>query len=235
MQKIKQKRKKAIIQNPNTRIERLLLARGADVSPWRMFKIMAEFVSGFEFLRKYKKAASIFGSARLGFKNEIYREAEKLAYYLAKDGFTIITGGGPGVMEAANKGAFAAGGRSVGLNIKGVEDFERKNQFVQEAEAFKYFFVRKVMLEFASQVYVFFPGGFGTLDELFEMITLVQTKKIPAIPIILVNKEYWKPLLDWIREQMYEKNKAISAEDMSLYHLVSDADDARRIIKKLLK
>lgn len=196
---------------------------------------MAEFVTGFDFLRKYKKAVSIFGTARCEFKDTIYRNAENLARRLARDGFAIITGGGPGVMEAANKGAYDAGGKSVGLNIKGVEDFERRNQFVQEAEAFKYFFTRKVMLEIASQVYVFFPGGFGTLDELFEMITLVQTKKISPIPIILVDKEYWTPLLQWINGTLLKKNKAISPEDTRIYHLVDSADEAHRLIKKLLK
>lgn len=217
------------------RIEQLLEVHAKEISTWRIFKIMAEFVTGFDFLRKYKKAASIFGTARCEFKSEVYREAEKLARMLAKDGFAIVTGGGPGVMEAANKGAYEAGGKSVGINIKGVEDFERRNQFVQEAEAFKYFFTRKVMLEIASQVYIFFPGGFGTLDELFEMITLVQTKKISPIPIVLVNKEYWAPLLSWINITLLKKNKAISPEDTRIYHLVDSANEAYVLIKQLLK
>lgn len=217
------------------RIEKLLEIHTKEIPTWRIFKIMAEFVTGFDFLRKYKKAISIFGTARCEFKDTIYRDAENLARRLAKDGFAIITGGGPGVMEAANKGAYEAGGKSVGLNIKGVEDFERRNQFVQEAEAFKYFFTRKVMLEIASQAYIFFPGGFGTLDELFEMITLVQTKKISPIPIILVDKEYWAPLVQWIEMYLWKKNKAISEEDMRIYHLVDSADEAHILIKKLLK
>lgn len=217
------------------RIEKILETHAKEVSAWRIFKIMAEFVAGFDFLRKYKKAVSIFGTARCEFRSEIYREAEKLARLLARDGFAIITGGGPGVMEAANKGAYEAEGTSVGLNIKGVEDFERRNQYVQEAEAFKYFFTRKVMLEIASQAYVFFPGGFGTLDELFEMITLVQTKKIGQIPIVLVDREYWAPLLRWIDETLLKKNKAISPEDTRIYHLVDTADEAYFLIKKLLK
>lgn len=217
------------------RIEQLLEVHAKEISTWRIFKIMAEFVTGFDFLRKYKKAASIFGAARCEFKSGVYREAEKLARLLARDGFAIITGGGPGVMEAANKGAHEAGGKSVGINIKGVMDFERRNPYVQEAEAFKYFFTRKVMLEIASQVYIFFPGGFGTLDELFEMITLVQTKKISPIPIILVDKEYWTPLLQWIDQTLLRKNKAISPEDTRIYHLVDSADEAHRLIKKLVK
>lgn len=206
-----------------------------EVSTWRIFKIMAEFIMGFDFLRKYKKAVSIFGTARCGFQDEIYREAEKLARMLARSGFAVITGGGPGVMEAANKGAYEAGGASVGLNIKGVGDSERRNSFVQESEAFKYFFTRKVMLEIASQAYVFFPGGFGTMDELFEMITLVQTKKISPIPVILVNTKFWLPLLQWIEESLWKKNGAISKEDMRIYHLVNNADEAYSLIKKLLK
>lgn len=235
MAKISSSRPKRNHLSATRRIEQLLEIHTKEISTWRIFKIMAEFVTGFDFLRKYKKAVSIFGTARCEFKDEIYRDAENLARRLARDGFAIITGGGPGVMEAANKGAYEAGGKSVGLNIKGVEDFERRNQFVQEAEAFKYFFTRKVMLEIASQVYVFFPGGFGTLDELFEMITLVQTKKISPIPIILVNKEYWTPLVRWIEMYLWKKNKAISEEDMRIYHLVDSADEAYVLIKQLLK
>jgi uncharacterized protein (TIGR00730 family) len=208
-----------------------------EIEPWRVFKIMAEFVMGYEFINKHDKAVTFFGTARHGFDSEVYQEARKLAFKMSKDGYSVITGGGPGVMEAANHGAFEAGGCSVGLNIKlsGDADTERRNQYVKEAEAFSYFFVRKVMLSFASQVYVYFPGGFGTLDELFEIITLVQTKKIPAIPIILVNKKYWQPLLDWIEEVIYKENKAINKEDMELYHLVDNADEAFKLLKKLTK
>jgi uncharacterized protein (TIGR00730 family) len=199
---------------------------------WRILKIQSEFVKGHDFLSRFDKAASIFGSARLGFNSEVYQEAEKLAYMLAEREFAVFTGGGPGVMEAANKGAREAGGRSVGININlpahGVT--ERRNPYITDAESFDFFFSRKVILSFASQVYIFFPGGFGTLDELFEMLTLIQTKKTSPIPVILVNREYWQPLLDWIRGVVWGKNRAISEDDMELYHLVDTAEEACRLI-----
>jgi uncharacterized protein (TIGR00730 family) len=206
-----------------------------EIETWRIFKIMAEFVSGFEFIGKYKKAVTFFGSARSGFGDKVYQEVTKLAHDLSKDGFAVISGGGPGVMEAANRGAYEAGGKSVGINIKLVNGVgtERRNKYVKEAESFEYFFIRKTMLSFASQVYIFFPGGFGTLDELFEIITLIQTKKIKPIPVILVNKEYWLPLLDWIDKTIYRDNKAIDKDDIDIYHLVDNADEAFKIIKKL--
>lgn len=195
---------------------------------WRILKIQSEFVKGHDFLSRFDKAASIFGSARLGFNSEVYQEAEKLAYMLAEKNFAVFTGGGPGIMEAANKGAHDAGGRSVGININlpdhGVT--ERRNPYITDAESFDFFFTRKVILSFASQVYIFFPGGFGTLDELFEMLTLIQTKKTSPIPVILVNKEYWQPLLDWIRGVVWGKNRAIAEDDMKLFHLVDTAEEA---------
>lgn len=195
---------------------------------WRILKIQSEFVKGHDFLTRFDKAASIFGSARFGFDNEVYKEAERLAYKLAEKDFAVFTGGGPGIMEAANKGANEAGGRSVGININLPEHgfTERRNPYITDAESFDFFFSRKVILSFASQVYIFFPGGFGTLDELFEMLTLIQTKKTSKIPVILVNKEYWQPLLDWIRGVVWGKNRAIAEEDMELFHLVDTADEA---------
>lgn len=205
-----------------------------DVSPWRIFKIMAEFVEGFEFLKKYKLAATIFGSARMGFDHDIYKEATRLAHKLSKKGFAIITGGGPGIMEAANKGAYEAGGTSAGINIQLPKE-QRTNGYVKESAAFHYFFTRKVMLSFASEVYIYFPGGFGTLDEFFEIITLVQTKKVKSIPVVLVNREYWTPLLAWIERDVFKKNHAIDKEDMKIYHLVDTADEAYDLILTLMK
>lgn len=205
-----------------------------EVSSWTIMKIMGEFTQGFDFLKRFKKSASIMGSARVGFDHGIYQEATELGFKLAQSGFAVITGGGPGIMEAANKGAFEAGGRSAGINIRLATE-QRTNQYVQESESFTFFFTRKVMLETGASVYIFFPGGFGTLDEFFEMITLIQTHKIRPVPVILVNKEFWTPLLAWIKTTIYEKNKAINEHDMNIYHLVDTAEEAYETIKKLSK
>lgn len=222
----------ALRDTTTSRVNQILGIHDDEISTWRIFKIMAEFVEGFEFLKKYDKAVTFFGSARAGFDHEVYREARELAYIFAEEGYAVITGGGPGVMEAANQGAVEANGRSVGLNIK-LPFEQRINPYVREFETFYYFFTRKVMLSLASSVYLFFPGGFGTLDEFFELVTLIQTKKIPTVPIVLVNKEHWEPLLDWIEKVIYEKNHAISKEDMDIYHLVDTAQEAYAYVKSL--
>lgn len=205
---------------------------------WRILNIQSEFVRGHDFLKNYDRAVTIFGSARMGFDAEVYREAEELAAYLAQDGFAVFTGGGPGIMEAANKGAKSVGGRSVGININlpGNDRMtERRNEYVTESESFDFFFSRKVILSFASQFYIAFPGGFGTLDELFEMLTLVQTGKTTPIPIILINKEFWSPLIDWITHTVLEKNNAISKSDLDLIHLFDSAEEARAFIHKSME
>lgn len=205
---------------------------------WRILTIQSEFVKGHDFLKQFDKAVSIFGSARMGFGDEVYREAEAFGAAMAKAGFAVFTGGGPGVMEAGNKGAKLAGGRSVGININlpGKDGAtERRNEFITEAESFDYFFSRKVILSFASQFYAFFPGGFGTLDELFEMLTLVQTGKTSRIPIVLVNKEYWTPLIDWIKSTVYEKNNAISEKDLDLFTVVDTAEEAIAYIEQCVE
>ncbi|MDP3794977.1 MAG: TIGR00730 family Rossman fold protein [bacterium] len=203
------------------------------VAPWRIFMIMSEFVEGFEFLRQYQKAVTFFGSARCNLSDPVAIEATKLASALAGEGYAIITGGGPGIMAAANKGASDAGGKSVGLNIK-LKQEQRTNSFVKESIAFHYFFTRKVMLSFASEMYVFFPGGFGTLDEFFEIVTLVQTEKISRVPVILVGKSYWQPLINWIEMGVYGHYKAIAKGDMEIYHLVDSAQEAMEKIKQLI-
>ncbi|WP_347275519.1 TIGR00730 family Rossman fold protein [Candidatus Kuenenia sp.] len=218
---------------PGHRIAGVMEDHDKEISSWRIFKIIGEFVNGYEFLKKYKLAASIFGTSRLGFNDNVYKDAQRLGYKLAERGFAVITGGGPGVMEAANKGAYEAGGRSVGINIK-LPHEQKTNKYVKESIDFNYFFVRKLMLSFASEIYIFFPGGFGTLDELFEMVTLIQTKKSKPIPIILINKQFWKPLLDWIENIIYKENHAIYKKDLDILHLVDTADDAFLLIKKLI-
>ena len=192
---------------------------------------MAEFVDGFQFLADFKKTVTFFGSARFDEKNKWYAEARKLASLLAQENIGVISGGGPGIMEAANRGAAEAGGDSIGLNIK-LPYEQRINPWVKKAIAFHYFFVRKVMLSYSAQAYVFFPGGFGTLDEVFEIITLIQTKKVSGtIPVILVGKEFWQPICEWIDEALYQKFATIDKEDMSLYRLVDTAEEALAVAK----
>ena len=216
------------------RVREALSEHMQEEESWRIFKVLSEFVQGFELLQRYERAVTFFGTSRCAGNNKMYKEATKLAKNLSKKGFAIITGGGPGIMEAANKGAYEAKGASVGLNIQLPEE-QRRNKYVKDGEAFHYFFTRKVMLAFASEVYIFFPGGFGTLDEFFEITTLVQTEKIKPIPIILVGKEYWTPLQKFIEEVAYKKNKAIDKEDMKIYQIVDNADEALELIDKLEK
>ncbi len=209
----------------------LLDTNGDAIESWRVFRIMSEFVTGFELLRSYGLAATIFGSARIRPGEKNYKEAEELAAQLAKKGFAIITGGGGGIMEAANVGAFKVGGESVGLNIE-LPNEQKLNPYTTESQQFDFFFSRKVMLSFASEVYIYFPGGFGTLDELFELITLIQTKKIEPIPIVLYGKDFWRPFLDLIEKKLLKDYKTISKEDMDLFHLVDSVDEAVKYIAK---
>lgn len=195
------------------------------VQSWRVFRIMSEFVDGFDTLRKYSTAATFFGSARLRPNDPIYKDAETLAAMLARHGFTIITGGGPGIMEAANVGAFKVGGKSVGLNIQ-LPTEQKLNPYVTESKQFHFFFSRKVMLSFASEVYIYFPGGFGTLDELFEIVTLIQTKKISKIPIVLYGREFWTPLIAFMKETLIKKYETIDADDLTMFEIVDSIDEA---------
>lgn len=207
----------------------LLDANDDAVQSWRTFRIMSEFVQGFELLRRHGLAASIFGGARYATGDDTYKEAEDLGAMLAKSGFAIITGGGPGVMEAANVGAFKVGGQSVGLNIK-LPMEQKLNPYVTDTETFHFFFSRKVMLSFASEVYIYFPGGFGTMDEFFELVTLIQTKKISRIPIVLVDKAYWTPLIEWFKQTMLRDYKTIHKEDLDIFHLVDTPQEAYEYI-----
>lgn len=197
---------------------------------WAIFKIMAEFVEAFEKLAKIGPCVTIFGSARTSENHSYYQLAEEIAFRITKEGYGVITGGGPGIMEAANKGAQRGGGKSVGLNIE--LPFEQEsNPFIDKDKllTFDYFFVRKVMFMKYAQGFVVLPGGFGTLDELFEALTLIQTKKIAKFPIVLVGKSYWQGLFEWIKDVMLiEKN--INVDDLNIFHIVESAEDAIQII-----
>ncbi|MBU0646175.1 TIGR00730 family Rossman fold protein [Patescibacteria group bacterium] len=197
---------------------------------WRIFRIMSEFVEGFQFLSQSEKEVTIFGSARFKQFNKWYREARKLGQLLAQGGFTVVTGGGPGIMEAANRGAGEKGGVSIGLNIQ-LPAEQRINKYVNRGRGFHYFFTRKVMLAASAQAYVFFPGGFGTLDELFEMIVLIQTKKAQRVPIVLVGHEFWDPLTDWIDQMLVKTQKTVSRQDCQIYTVVNTAKQAYDLIK----
>lgn len=206
--------------------------RFTDNINWRIFRIMAEFVEGFEFLSDLKREVTFFGSARVLPEHPYYKAARKLAGKLAKVGFTVITGGGPGIMEAGNRGAFETGGNSVGLDIA-LPTEQRRNPYVNHSKGFHYFFTRKVMLSASAQAYVFFPGGFGTFDELFEVITLIQTGKMSdQVPVILFGKDYWEGLIDWIKRVMMEKNRFIEPFELGIINLVDSVDEAYDIIKK---
>lgn len=197
---------------------------------WALFKIMGEFVKGYEKLNKIGPCVSVFGSARLSPESNYYQLAEEIAKEITDCGYGVITGGGPGIMEAANKGAHDNGGCSVGINI--TLPFEQvSNKYIDHDKNinFDYFFIRKVMLVKYSQGFVVMPGGFGTLDELFEAITLIQTLKINTFPIILVGTEYWSGLLDWIKNTLIEE-KMISPEDINLFHVVDSAKEVMKIL-----
>ncbi len=194
---------------------------------WAVFKIVAEFVEGFEKMSRIGPCVSIFGSARTPADNSFFALAEDIAYKLTQSGYGVITGGGPGVMEAANKGAKKGGGRSVGLNID-LPHEQGANQYIDRDKliTFSHFFVRKVMFVKYAQGFIVLPGGFGTLDELFEAITLIQTEKIGKFPIILVGKNYWQGLLNWIKNVMVEKDSYINPLDMDLFSVVDTSAEA---------
>jgi len=200
---------------------------------WQIFKIMSEFVEGFEKMSRIGPCVSVFGSARTKMNNKYYKLAEEISFKLTREGYGVITGGGPGIMEAANKGAKAGGGKSVGLNI--TLPFEQSsNSFVDSDKniSFDYFFVRKTIFLKYSQGFIAMPGGFGTLDELFEAITLIQTNKVAHFPIILVGKKYWEGLMAWVKNTMLEEEHNISEMDLNLFKIVDTADEAIVIINE---
>src|ERR1700704_3548734 len=218
----------------STSEQRLLDSRGqtdwVHTDPWRVLRIQAEFVEGFGLLAELGPAVSVFGSARTARGSSEYETAERLAPGLAEAGYAVITGGGPGIMEAANKGATGAGGVSVGLGIELPREMGL-NEFVNVGLEFRYFFVRKTCFIKYSQAFVVLPGGFGTMDELFEALTLVATGKITQFPIVLVGREYWSGLLDWMKTTMLTDGK-IGPEELSLLQIADDPDEVVEIIKK---
>lgn len=242
MPKIKHQPKAGKSSNRTTGQKKMAQARGEIIHPhdinkrggvisWRIFRIMSELVDGYEFLAGQKREVTVFGSARTKPGSHYYEEARKLGRLLAKGKYTVITGGGPGVMEAANRGAFEQGGESLGLNIE-LPHEQRVNPYVKKGLGFHFFFTRKVMLTAPSQAYVYFPGGFGTLDECFEVLTLIQTKKMDKVPVVMVGKDYWAPLEVFLRDEMLKNHQAINKEDLKLYTIVDTAEEAMKIIRK---
>ncbi len=197
---------------------------------WRLFKIMAEFVEGFEELPKVYPAVTIFGSTRVKPEDPCYQKAEEIARELVRAGFSVITGGGPGVMEAANKGAAEEGGYSVGINIR-LPLEQEPNPYANVRLEVRYFFVRKVMMAKYAVGFVFLPGGYGTLDELFEILTLVQTRKVRPVPIVLVGREYWGGLVSWLKETVLAGGK-ISPEDLELFALLDEPEEVVTYIRE---
>jgi hypothetical protein len=211
--------------------------RTAQLSPtdhdsWRIFRIMAEFVEGFEVMAPVGRSVTIFGSARTRPNDRFYKQAEETARLLAKEGFAVITGGGPGIMEAGNKGAYEAGGTSIGLNITLPQEQEA-NKYQDISLDFHYFYARKVMFVKYASAFVCFPGGFGTLDEFFETITLVQTLKIEAYPIILYGKEFWSGLVDWMHNRLMPH--FIDSEDVDIFHIVDSPREVVTQVKQGIK
>ncbi len=204
---------------------------GRGQNSWTMFRIMSEFVDGFERLNDIGPCISIFGSARTKPGSHFYTLATEIGRKLAEEGFGVITGGGPGIMQAGNQGAREGGGDSVGLNIS-LPFEQHHNPFIDHDKSLdhRYFFVRKVMFVKYAQGFVIMPGGFGTMDEMFEVLTLIQTRKITRVPIVLVGVKYWQGLVDWVRSSMLEMEHNINAEDLSLLPLMDDADDVVRYI-----
>ena len=225
----------------NDEQHRLAIQRGEIISPyelketagvitWRIFRILSEFVDGYEFLSGLENNVTIFGSARLRPGEKHYEEAYKLGKLLAKADYGVVTGGGPGIMEAGNKGAYEAGGESLGLNIE-LPMEQRINAYVRHGIGFHFFFTRKVMLTSPAQAFFAFPGGFGSMDEVFEILTLMQTKKINPAPVILIGKRFWGSLDHFIVEHMLKEKETISKEDIKMYKIVDTAEEAMKAFK----
>lgn len=197
---------------------------------WRIFQIMAEFVEGFDVMPQVFPAVTIFGSSQIKPQSAVYKTTIEVSRLLVKNGFNVISGGGPGVMEAANKGAAQAGGKSVGLHIN-LPSEQQANEYANVRLNFNYFFIRKVMFIKYAVAYIIMPGGFGTLDELFEALTLIQTKRIKPFPVILMDSEFWNGLLDWIRDTLVKK-KTLSKSDLEVFNVVDTPEEAVGIVKR---
>ena len=219
-------------QQPSTNGNNMESAFDYDHNPtWRIFRIMAEFVDGFTFLSRIQKTVTFFGSARLPETDRFYTLAHDVAARLAQAGYTIVTGGGPGIMQAANQGAWDVGGESVGLNIQ-LPNEQRINRYVKQSLSFNFFFSRKVILDFSAEAFIFFPGGFGTLDEFSELITLVQTGKHErTVPIILMGRTFWQPLTDWMETQMLRELGTINKSDLKIWTITDDIDEAVKLVE----
>jgi len=209
------------------KIKNNLIEKG---DPWRVFRIMSEFVEGFEELADIQKGVAIFGSSRIKSQSPYYKLAEKTAKIFAEEGYAIITGAGPGIMEAANKGAKAAKGESIGLNIL-TPIQQRPNKYLTRLLEFRYFFCRRVMFAKYSQAYLIFPGGYGTLDEFCEAVTLIQTCRMHPRPVILFNKKYWQGILSWFKDMLI-KNKMIDKKDLQIFNVVETPKEALEIIDR---
>lgn len=196
---------------------------------WRVFRIMSEFIEGFELMSKAGKAVSIFGSSKLKPQNLYYKLAEEIAYLLAKEDFAVITGGGPSIMEAANKGARRAKGLSIGLNIQ-IPMQQKPNRYIDMLLDFRYFFVRKVMFVKYAKAFVIMPGGYGTLDELFESLNLIQTERIDKFPVILVGSDYWQDLISWLKNTVLKKG-CIDKSDLDIFKIADKPEEVVSIIK----
>lgn len=197
---------------------------------WRLFRIIGEFVEGFDFLPRYLPAVTIYGSARLNEGHPYYDLSRRLAKALVAEGFSVLTGGGPGIMEGANRGALEGKGESIGLNIE-LPYEQTANAFITRGLSFRYFFVRKVMLVKYASAFFLLPGGFGTLDELFETLTLIQTKKIRPFPVVLMGVEFWSGLIEWMRAEMLSRG-TIDKEDLDYFHLTDDVEEGVRLVKE---
>lgn len=231
MEPIEQKKKVVNMPESDIRIKPLTLDEIEEAATKRINRVGQELSKGFEFLKNQPKSVTFFGSARFAENNSHYQQARSIAAKLTKEGYAVVSGGGPGIMEGANRGAFESGGDSVGLPIK-LPNEQVENPYINKSIEFYYFFTRKVMLSFSAEAYIFFPGGFGTLDEFFEILTLVQTNKIEKVPIFAVGVDFWRPLNEFIFNHMYEKHNAIDKADMDLYTITDDEEAIIHAIKE---